>query len=330
MNNNKPSVLSDKDIQAIDAAKLYYQSNHSQQEVADTLGVSRPTVSKLLQHASEQGFVAITICDPRDSYAQLEKTLKEQYQLANVRICPSPIDNDKAKLQSALGETGARLLEQLVRDDDIIGVEWSNTIHAMAQALQPQLKNNIEVVQLRGSEIKAQQGLSEAETISTICQAFNAKGKMLVLPIVFDDLKTKNLMEREPTIWRVLENGRQCRIAVFTVGALDQDSVLFSSGFFSQDEMSILQRRAVGGIFARFVDAKGRICLPDLNNRTVGIALPTLRHKEDRVLIAGGASKVRVTHVALQYGYANHLVTDAVTANLLLTLQESHNYSDTN
>lgn len=59
-------MLDHKDGQSIDAAKLYYNSGFSQAEVARHLGVSRPTVSKLLSHASARGFVTISINDPRE------------------------------------------------------------------------------------------------------------------------------------------------------------------------------------------------------------------------------------------------------------------------
>lgn len=319
---DKPNGLTRKDIQAIEAARLYYQSGQSQHEVAETLGISRPTVSKLLQHASEAGFVRITIHDPRDDQSTLAEILRTRYGLSEVRVTASPGNGDLHTLRQNIGAAGARLLEALVRDGDSIGVEWSNSIHAMAQALQPQLRRGIEIVQLRGSETKARQGLNEAETINMICRAFQAGGHILPLPAVFDNLETKNLVERESHIRRVLERGRHCRIAVFTVGVPDETSVLFSSGFFSAAEVAQLTQRSVGGICARFVDKHGRICLPDLNNRTVGISLPDLRHKEQRLLIAGGEDKVRAIHVALRYGYANHLVTDAVAARLLLKLAD--------
>lgn len=59
------SGLSAKEVQALDAAKLYY-AGLSQQEVAQRLHVSRPTVSKLLAYARRRGFVRIEIYDPRE------------------------------------------------------------------------------------------------------------------------------------------------------------------------------------------------------------------------------------------------------------------------
>lgn len=105
-------------------------------------------------------------------------------------------------------------------------------------------------------------------------------------------------MEQEQHIRRILENAKNSRIAVFTVGTAQPDSLLFRSGFFSAEEIEELRRRSVGSICARFLDAEGRICLPDLNNRTTGISLPDLRHKEQRILIAGGLIKAPAIRVA--------------------------------
>ena len=45
----------DRDRLSIDVARLYYESDMSQQKIADELGISRPSVSRLLQHAKDQG-----------------------------------------------------------------------------------------------------------------------------------------------------------------------------------------------------------------------------------------------------------------------------------
>ncbi len=55
-----------RDEQSIEAVKLYYQQGLSQAEVATRMGLSRPTVAKLLAHGRERGFVTIEIHDPRE------------------------------------------------------------------------------------------------------------------------------------------------------------------------------------------------------------------------------------------------------------------------
>lgn len=315
---NNSHHLTQRDLQALEAVKLYYQAEKSQQEIANIMGLSRPTVSKLLQYAATQGYVQIRLYDPRDNQNQLANQIKQKFSLLEVSIVPTPHSNQHTELLNAIGTAGARLLENLVCDGDTIAIECSDSIHAVAQALHKQNSNQIKVVQLRGSDTQIEQGLNEAETINLICQAFQATGQTLPLPAVFDNLHTKNLVEQENNIRRILENTRHSRIAVFTVDVPDRNSLLFRSGLFTAAEIDDLLHRAVGSICARFVDKEGRICLPDLNNRTIGISLPELRHKEQRVLIAGGRSKVSAIRVALKYGYANRLVTDQATAQLLL------------
>ena len=54
----------DKQQLSVEVARLYYQSDYSQQEIANKLNISRPTISRLLKYAKEKGFVQISIADP--------------------------------------------------------------------------------------------------------------------------------------------------------------------------------------------------------------------------------------------------------------------------
>lgn len=48
--------------QLIAAARLYYEEELTQAQVAQCLGVSRPSVSKMLARAKKLGIVRIDIC----------------------------------------------------------------------------------------------------------------------------------------------------------------------------------------------------------------------------------------------------------------------------
>lgn len=56
--------MEDKMKQCIKIAKMYYEENLGQKEIADELDISRPTVSRQLNYAREMGIVEITIHDP--------------------------------------------------------------------------------------------------------------------------------------------------------------------------------------------------------------------------------------------------------------------------
>ena len=76
----------DKERLAINAAKLYYRSGYSQQDIARELGISRPSVSRLLQHAKDQGYVKIQIFDPVEDMSHLERQLIERHGLRSARV----------------------------------------------------------------------------------------------------------------------------------------------------------------------------------------------------------------------------------------------------
>ena len=70
-------------------ARLYYEDDLSQQQIADRLGVSRSTVSRLLQLAREQGIVHIEIRPPT-SASQLSAWLQGALKLRKAIVVPPP------------------------------------------------------------------------------------------------------------------------------------------------------------------------------------------------------------------------------------------------
>ena len=105
-----------RDEQAIEAVKAYYQQDLSQAEVAARMGISRPTVAKLLAHGRARGFVTVEIHDPRDDASELASRLEERFGLACARVAYGHAA-DEAEAIDQVGRVGAALVVQLVRDD---------------------------------------------------------------------------------------------------------------------------------------------------------------------------------------------------------------------
>lgn len=60
----------------VKVAYMYYDENMTQQEIADKLGVSRPSVSRMLQKARQNGIVEIKI-RYEGSFTKLEDALEK-------------------------------------------------------------------------------------------------------------------------------------------------------------------------------------------------------------------------------------------------------------
>lgn len=306
-----------RDALAIDAARLYYERGQSQAEVAASLRVSRPTVSKLIQHAKDRGFVRIEIDDPRERDAALADAVRGAFGLREVRLVRS--HDEPGDLLAALGAGGARLVEEEVGDGDLVGVAWGATMSALAARLQRQpSRHGVEIVALQGGSPFPARPAPDAGTIGAFCAAFDAPAHLLPLPAVFDDPRVKALVEGERHIRHVLDLARSAPVAVVTVGAAHPEAMPFAFGSVTPRERAALLRDAAGEICSRFYDDEGRVALPELDARTVGISLPDLTAKRTRIVVAGGRATLRPLAAALRAGYATHLVTDTLTAHGVL------------
>ena len=124
-----------RDEQAVDALKLYYQQDLSQVDIAARMGLSRPTVAKLLAHGRDRGFVTITIHDPREEASELAARLEQRYGLACVRVAHGHAATEEEAIDE-VGRVGADLVSQLVHDGMRVGISWGRTMYALASHLE--------------------------------------------------------------------------------------------------------------------------------------------------------------------------------------------------
>ncbi|SHJ22265.1 deoxyribonucleoside regulator [Clostridium cavendishii DSM 21758] len=302
---------------SVEVARLYYQSDYSQQQIASQLGISRPTISRLLKYAKEKGYVTINIVDPFADLDKLAYQLKEKYGLSDVRVVLSPKD-DYASIKKYISKLAAEYLEETVRSGDIIGVSAGTTMYEVAKRVTSQNVKEVEVVQLQGSITHSKINRYASETVSILAEAFQAVPRYLPLPLIFDNCNIKQIVEKDSHIKDTLEMGIQANIAIFTVSMVEDRALLFQSGYLDEEEKTILRQRSVGDICSHFFDENGEICDKQIDNRTMAISLNTLKEKEKSILVAGGEHKVKAIKGALKGTIANILITDQYTAKRLL------------
>lgn len=307
----------DKDKLAINVAKLYYRSDFSQQKIAQELGVSRPSISRLLQYAKDKGYVSIQIVDPVEDMSIMEQRLKDKLHLKDVKIASSTI-NDEEEIKKYISIAAAQYLDGIIKDGDIIGVGWGTTLHNMSQALIPRSIKGSQVVQLEGGLSNSEWNNYSREILDNFANNFNTVVQYLPLPVIFDNKATKEQVDKDRYIKRILELGRHANIALFSVGTVRPNALFFRLGYTDIQEQEKIQRTSVGDICSRFFDVEGRVCNRDLDERTVGITLSELRDKEYSIMISGGEGKINAIKAALRGRYANVLITDQFTGKALL------------
>ncbi|UII54466.1 sugar-binding transcriptional regulator [Cytobacillus spongiae] len=310
-------MVEERKSKIIEAAKLYYLLDYNQSDIAKQLGVSRPTVSRLLQLAKEEGIVQIKIIDPEEDIANLATQLEQKFNLKKAIVTHIPQYEDHV-IKTYLGEKTASYLNEIVQDGDTIGVTWGTTLYHTAVELKEKAVKDVKVVQLKGGVSHSETNTYANEILYLFGKAFRTTPHHLPLPAIVDHIVVKQAMEADRHIHKILQMGRNCNIALYTVGPIKSESLLFQLGYFTEEDIEVIYKNAVGDICSRFFDLDGQICNEQLNTRTLGIELDELKNKEYSILVAGGANKIDGIYGALQGSYANVLVTDQFTAKFLL------------
>lgn len=309
--------------QSVEVAKLYYVDDLDQKEIAKKLDLSRPTVSRLLQYARENQIVNIAIHNPYAKAIELSEKLSEKYQ-TDIVVVPDSYDGFEDPLE-AVTAYAANYLFSLVEENTTIGIGWGKTINELSKQLVTlskeesyQAPTGVNVVQLKGNV-----SLSHAETyayqaINNFSSVMNARPQYLPLPTIFDEVETKEIVESDRFMSRILKLGREADIAVFSAGTVRKNALLFQLDYLTDSEKESLRKHATGDIVSRFIDSEGKIVDEELNNRTVGIQLEELKDIKHSILIASGTSKVSGVHATLTGGYCNHVIIDTLLAQNLL------------
>lgn len=303
--------------QAVEISKLYYLDGATQAEIAKKLHLSRPTISRALQFARDNQIVKIQVSDPLSDLSDLREQVKERYHLDEVVIATPDGDGTAATLD-ALGAAAAKYLEEVVVDNDTLGISWGQTLAAVARHLQPSARKNIRAVYLKGTVANSTHNNYVVEVTKVFNRCFHTQAQILPLPVIFENKDVKEMVVKDRFINEILMTGRQATVDLFTVGTTEPDATLFELGYLSDQQIAQLQKESVGDIISQFVDEKGKIVDEDLTARTVALPLNELKNTRQSILIAGGMNKLKPIKAALAGRYANVLVTDVAVAQHLI------------
>lgn len=311
--------------QSVEVARLFYIEDMDQKQIAERLDMSRPTVSRLLQYAKDNSIVQVNIHNPFGQATVLSEQLSEKYD-QYIQVAPDNYDNQKDALQAVAAYTANYLLDN-VKAGMTIGVGWGRTLHAVADQLMVSASRdeyiapeNISTVQLKGSVSLSYSETFAYQIINTFASVFHTQPEYLPLPTIFDEVSTKEIVEADRHMSRILELGSTADVTVFSVGTVRKKALLFELEYLNDTEKTNLRKHAVGDIVSRFIDKDGAIVDPELNERTVGIQLDALKEVEHSILVAAGSNKAKAVNATLKGGYAKQVFIDTLLAQSLLNL----------
>lgn len=310
MNQEKANLL-------VKVSQLYFFNNRSQQEIAQVVGVSRPTVSRLLAEARDKGIVHIEIRDPSENVRDLETRLKAKYGLSDCKVSQTFPSSELTI--SAVGRLGAGLLMQNLRPGLSIGITWGSTIKQVVENAQSIHMPGIRVLQMVGSLGEGEPDVDGHEIARQLAEKFEATYRIISAPPLVNTPAEKESIVQLKTVNKSLNEASKVDICVFGVGSLeDPDSSLHRSGHLSdQERLEFLNKGGVGHVNGRIVDYKGNE-IAEFNDRVIGVPLSTLKNAERSICVATGANKAEIVRAALKGGMITDLVADLSLAQQLV------------
>lgn len=311
---------SKKDIQKtsllVQVARLYYEHNFSQNDIAKKVNLSRPYISKLLNEAKRQGIVKIEIKDPIMTESLLERKIREYFGLNRAIVVPKVEDINPLQ---QVGEATARYLDTIIKNGDVIGFSWGETVYECAKALQKRedLKDII-AVQMCGGVSNVKRNVYVSEITKAFSAMLNSAGYILPFPTIVDNEQVKSIINEEHTMKEVLKYADKVNIAIVTMGKFGNQCALARAGYLKPKEIEqLVARGAVGDVCTHIIDKDGKICDKRLDSRTVAVDYERIKQIDTRIGVAIGESKVESILGALKGGVINVFVTNEVTAEAM-------------
>ncbi|QHW29973.1 sugar-binding transcriptional regulator [Paenibacillus rhizovicinus] len=300
--------------------QLYYEDGLNQLEIAKRLGISRPHVSRMLTAAKTEGIVRIAIHNPFSGEQELEKQFVSAFGIQDAIIVDVD-DGDPLKLQSQLGRTSAALIESVLMDGDIVGVMAGRTVASAAGELDYFPREGLRFVPLIGGWGSEGASWHAGSNAMAFANKLKSKYWLMHAPATVSSIETGQLLRQEPEIDKVLQLARRSRVAVISIGEVDEGATMAKSGSVNRADIAMLEERgAVANLCASFIDRDGReLDFPE-QHRWIGLSASELRAIPTVIGIAGGERKAEAITAALRGKWIDVLVTDAATAKAVMAL----------
>ena len=309
------------DYQLSQIAIMHFENGRSQQEISNILGISKMTVSRMLQKAKDQNIVQISVKLPFSLDSILEDKLKEAFGLDSVRVVKretDPLDYDQDMDFTA--KAAAFFLNTNPPSNTTIGIGIGRTISRLVDQLLPIKTEKMHIVQLMG-------GLPEVSThnpfsiVQEICRKWASQGTFLTSFATAENKNARdNFFHNTDTGKMVYALWGKCNQAILSVGTIENGTLLSPQLVGLEETNTLKEKKAIGDILGHCFTSQGKFIQSDLEDRLLSIPIDKLLMVKKRLCVATGKHKAKALVGALRTGAITELITDSLTAVAVLDL----------
>jgi len=303
----------------IKISELYYFKKCSQREIAETLKISVPTVSRILQEAIENGIVKVQITNIQNRVTQLEDSLKGKYGLKGAIVVETPVDRDDWHIKKLLGKKTSELFFDVVSPGCKVGIGAGGSIYEMIESFDGEKSvPGLQLIPLMGGWGLQNLQNETNKLVGSMASILRCTFQLLLAPAIVSSEEAKRVFLSEPQISAISQMWDELDTAIFSIGPEIEYSIFPSIVDHNGIVEEIKGLGAVGDIVGRIIDGSGEEMDIDFNHRMIAIPFEKLLRIKDRVGIGGGSRKIRSVNAAIKKGIVNYLVTDSETCKYIL------------
>ena len=299
----------------VEISKLYYEQELTQAQIAKSMKISRPAISKLLSEARRLGIVRIEIKSPVESNSDLVSKIKLKFKLKGGLIIPKP--PNEALMFRMITSQAAKYLETQIPFSKRIGVGWCHAIASIADELKANAQESDRrgvICPLMGSAQNALKWFQTNELARIVAEKTGFIPFYLHAPAFPLSAVDRQLFIDTKEYLQISELWQDLDMAILGIEPYPSVPDQATAARFGD---LIKELKPVGMIATYLYDLNGKLIESD-NDIVIRIPLSSLK-KAKRVLAIGPSEKgVASTLGALRTGLITHLITDEVTAEHIL------------
>lgn len=309
---------SKRTAQVIEVATAYHHEGLEQEKIAQRMGISRSTVSRMLTEALETGIVEIRINRPVPVDPALQRELVRALDLKDAIV----LDTGGAAGNPLpdLGRLAAQRINAILEDDDVLAISWGTGVLAAVEGFEEGVSRRVEVVQMLGGAGSLQPRIDGTELARLLAHVLGARYRFLNAPLVVANERVASAILEEPSIRETLRVAATARLALVGVGTFEGGVSSFQrSGHLQEQELATMRALgAVGDVCGHIVALDGSLLDAPLSHRIVTMDVDDLRNIPTVMAVSGGPHKIAPILGSARARLFNVLVTDDATALGLL------------
>lgn len=300
---------------------MHYVEGLSQAEIAKRTGMSHPTVNRLVKEGHERGFVEIRVRSPLQSLFEIEQCLTAGDRLREAIVTPSISDQEEVNLATA-GKAASEFLLSKLKDGDTICVSGGRGVDALIAGLSPTRTYDVTVVPATGG-VQGNFFTDVNHLAAQLARKLQGRAYQIHAPVFAQSREERDVLLSLQSVSEVLERARGAAIALVGVGSvLEKRSTYLSLREGDHADGEAARIGAAGELVAHLLDAQGRLCDYELNERVIGLTLAELAAIPLTIGISTGARKALPIASVLKGGYLDVLATDEATGTRILELMK--------